>query len=232
MKKGIAFFLFILLLFLGGCRGGGLVFKGFHESQDQALLEKLAERYPKMEFTCTGQTQGAVHNVSASDGTDFPAWTAPGSKGNFQIISYYLEEWLTDQGFYSDLEEQVAALGFSWEYENYNHYSRHFNYTFGSLEDPQRLQQAVEAVDWTKERFDLLFQKFQEATGCEENLSFTFSGNFMAYGEEHLARFYIAPPGDNISWEREYSYDDYAEYLRQYLEDIQNEKDKRIANKE
>ncbi len=54
----------------------------------------------------------------------------------------------------------------------------------------------------------------------------------MAYGEEHLARFYITPPEDNISWERKYSYDDYAEYLRQYLEDIQNEKEKRIANKE
>lgn len=169
MKKGIAFLLFILPLLLGGC--GGLVFKGFHESQDQALLEKLAERYPKMEFTCTGQTQGAIHSVSASDGTDFPVWTAPGSKGNFQIIGYYLEEWLADQGFYSDLEEKVASLGFSWEYENYN---RHFQYTFGSLEDSQRLQQAAEVVGWTKERFDLLFRKFQEATGCEENLSFTF----------------------------------------------------------
>ena len=100
-------------LLLSGCRGGGWVFKGFHKDQDRALLERLGEKYPQMEFSCTGQSEGAVHQVLAGDGTQFPAWTAPGSKGKFQIIEHYLEEWLAAQGFYTALEEKLTELGLS-----------------------------------------------------------------------------------------------------------------------
>lgn len=232
MKKRIAALLLALPLLLGGCRGGGLVFKGFHEDQDRALLERLGERYPNMEFRCTGQTEGAIHSVSAADGTVFPVWTAPGSRGSFQVIAYYLEEWLAAKGFYDDLEEKTAELGFSWEYGQYNHYSRHFQYEFGDLDEPRRLEQAAEAVRWTKERFEALFQEFQKDTGCNDSLSFTLSGNFAVDGQEHLARFYLSPPGDNIIWKRDYDYDDYSEYLQQYLEDIRRGKDQEIPNAE
>ena len=76
--RRLCLFLTVILLWaaLSGCRGGGLVFKGTHQSQDAALLSKLSEKYPEMEFECTGRTEGAVHTVEAADGTVFPAWTA------------------------------------------------------------------------------------------------------------------------------------------------------------
>ena len=49
-KKYIIWVILALPLLFASCRGGGLVFKGFHGDQDQALLERLAEKYPSMSY--------------------------------------------------------------------------------------------------------------------------------------------------------------------------------------
>lgn len=199
-------------LLLSGCRGGGWVFKGFHKDQDRALLEQLGEKYPQMEFSCTGQSEGAVHQVLAGDGTQFPAWTAPGSKGKFQIIEHYLEEWLAAQGFYTALEEKLTELGFEWKYASYNHYDRHFEVCLGGLDSPDRLEEAAQAFVWAKERFDSLYGDFQVGAGCEDPL-LSFNGSFTLTGEEHFQRIYLSMrQGD--AWNQDYAYDDYRSVLR------------------
>lgn len=209
-----------LVLLLGGCRGGGWVFKGFHEDQDRALLEQLAEDYPKMGFRCTGQTGGSRHTLLADDGTEFPAWTAAASEGRFQIMEHYLEEWLAGEGFYRELEDKLAELGFTWEYESYNYYDRHFAYGFGPLDEPERRESAALVLDWAKERFDSLYAGFQENTGCEAPLLY-FNGSFTLEGEEHFRMFYLSMRRED-RWGREYPYDDYRALLEDAAEQSKN----------
>lgn len=205
----------LLMLPLAGCRGGGWVFKGTHESQDKALLERLADRYPEMSFSCTGQVEGARHRVLAGDGTEFPAWTAPTSKGRFQVMEHYLEEWLAAQGFYREMEEELAGLGFEWEYNSYNYYDRHFSFRFGEL-DEAGTAQAAGALAWAKDRFDSLYQGFQESTGCQAPLLY-FHGSFTLGGREHSGRFYLSMR-EGGSWDLPYAYDDYQAVLQNAIE--------------
>ena len=167
----------MLALSLAGRRGGGWVFRGFHEDQDRALLGRLEERFPAMDFQCTGQMEGSRHWVAAGDGTEFPAWTAPAARGEFQVMEHYVEEWLATQNFYSDWEEKLAGLGFDWDYRSYNYYDRHFEPRFGPLDSPDQRQKAAGALAWAKTRFDSLYQSFQEETGCESPLLY-FHGSF------------------------------------------------------
>ena len=215
MKKLLPLILSLALV-LGACRGGGLVFKGTHESQDAALLERLKEDYPDMTFTCTGQVEGSRHSIEAGDGTQFPAWTAPASKGRFQIIDYYLEEWLAAQGFYAGLEEKLTGMGFEWDYSSYNYYDRHFNFRFGGLDSPERVSEAAQALSWAKERFDQLYAEFQASTGCESPLLY-FNGSFTLAGEEHFRMFYLSMRPDDV-WNFAYAYDDYESVLRDAIE--------------
>lgn len=216
-KKYIIWVILALPLLFASCRGGGLVFKGFHRDQDQALLERLAEKYPSMSFCCTGQVEGSRHTIEAGDGTTFTVWTAPGSKGSFQVIDYYLEEWLAGQGFYSDLENELREMGFEWEYTSYNYYDRHFEYQFGALDDPERLLQAVEVLDYTKECFDHLYEKFVESAGSGKSPLFYLTAGFTVKGKEHFLHAQIAPPTG--VWSFEYDYDDYARYFDRYLQE-------------
>lgn len=215
MKKLVPLILALALLF-SACRGGGLVFKGTHEDQDAALLERLMEDYPEMTFSCTGQVEGSRHSIEAGDGTQFLAWTAAKSKGEFQVLEYYLEEWLAAQGFYSELEEKLAEMGFEWDYSSYNYYDRHFNFRFGGLDRPERVNEAAQALSWAKERFDQLYADFQAGTGCESPLLY-FNGSFTLAGEEHFKMFYLSMRPDDV-WNFAYAYDDYQGVLQDAIE--------------
>lgn len=201
---------------LAGCRGGGWVFRGFHEDQDRALLERLAERYPEMDFQCSGQIEGSRHEMLAGDGTEFTAWTAPAGRGSFQVMEHYLEEWLADQGFYRDMEEKLTELGFDWEYESYNYYDRHFQPRFGPLDSPEQRRKAAEALVWAKERFDSLYRDFQEETGCESPMLY-FHGSFTLEGEEHFFMFHLSMREDDI-WGEGFAWDDYEAVLQKAAE--------------
>lgn len=214
MKRIIPLILAVMLL--GGCRGGGLVFKGFHADQDKALLECLAEKYPDMEFVCQGRAEGSVHSMQAGDGTEFPAWTAAGSRGSFQLIDYYLPEWLAGQGFFTELEEELSGLGFGWDYSSYNHYDRHFQPDFGPLDSPERLGAAARFLSWAKERFDALYEDFQAGTGCQAPLLY-FNSEFTLNGSGHFKMTYLSMR-DSDQWGFDYSYDDYESVLRDAVE--------------
>lgn len=208
----------ILAVLLQGCRGGGLVFKGTHESQDATLLQKLSEKYPEMDFRCTGRTEGAVHDIEAGDGTIFPAWTAAKSKGEFQVLEYYLEEWLAAQGYYDSLVEYLEERGYSFEYRDYNHYDRHFEFRLGPLDSGEELENAAKAISFAKEEFDGLRRDFEYSTG-QSDIMLYFHGSFTIDGEEHFGMFRISM-GENETWNLDYPFDDYEACLRDCIEKI------------
>ena len=216
LKKILLFLMGLSVLLLAGCRGGVLVFKGTHEQQDKALLDKLSEKYPKMSFTCTGQSESAVHTVEDSDGVQFPAWTAAKGGGDFQVLDYYLPEWLRAAGFYERLEEDLGEQGFGWEYGDYNHYDRHLRLDFGELEGPDGLDRAAGVLDRAKELFDGLESDFRERTGCGRQLLY-FHGDFAYEGEERSGMFYLSMREDD-QWGREYELGDYRAQLRDIIE--------------
>lgn len=221
MRKPILILAALLVVLLSGCRGGGLVFKGTHKSQDEALLSRLTGMYPDMTFTCTGRTEGAVHTIEAADGTQFPAWTAPAARGEFQVLEYYLEEWLAAQGYFDRLESYLEEQGFGYSYHDYNHYERHFQFEFGALDDPERLKEAAEAVSHAKEEFDSLREDFEESTGRTDILLY-FHGGFTYRGEEYSGMLNLSMRERDI-WGHDYSVDDYEAYLREYVERIDEE---------
>lgn len=221
MRKILLALTALLIVLLSGCRGGGLVFKGTHKSQDEALLSRLAEMYPEMTFTCTGRTEGAVHTIEAADGTQFPAWTAPAARGEFQVMDYYLEEWLAAQGFYDALEDELGSKGFGFDYGNYNHYERHFQFQFGELDDPERLKVAADTFSSAKEEFDRLCQDFRESTDCKPPLLY-FHGSFIYGGDEHFVMFYLSMREDDI-WNRDYPFDDYEACIMECIDNIGKE---------
>ncbi len=208
----------LLMLILSGCRGGGLVFKGTHESQDKALLSKLGERYPDMGFECTGRAEGSVHTVRAADGTEFPAWTAAKSRGEFQVMEYYLEEWLAEMGYYDRIESRFDELGCSYEYGDYNHYGRHLRLLLGPLDSEEQLQKAAKAVSFAKAEFDSLRQDFEDSTGCSDLLLY-FHGSYTLDGGEHFGMFYMSMRERDL-WDREYPFDDYESCLRDYIDKL------------
>ncbi|WP_300683910.1 hypothetical protein [Acutalibacter sp. 1XD8-36] len=206
----------LLITLLSGCRGGVLVFNGTHESQDAAMLSKLRERYPQMGFECTGRTGGGVHSVEASDGTEFPAWTAAKSKGEFQVLEYYMEEWLAARGYYDKIEGLLEEQGCGYEYGSYNHYERHFQLELGPLDSEEQLEKAAKAVGQVKAEFDSLRQEFEESTGCRDLLLY-FHGSYTLGGEEHHGTFHLSMrEGD--SWGRDYPFYDYRSYLEECIE--------------
>lgn len=218
MRKPILILAALLVVLLSGCRGGGLVFKGTHESQDEALLSRLSEMYSDMTFTCTGRTEGAVHTIEAADGTQFPAWTAPAARGEFQVLEYYLEEWLAAQGFYDTLENELKSNGFGFDYGNYNHYERHFQFRFGELDDPERLKEAADTFIQVKEEYDRLRQDFQESTGCKIPLLY-FHSSFLYGGDEHFVMLYLSMREDDV-WNKDYPFDDYEACLLECIDNI------------
>lgn len=223
MRRGFLILTGLLILLLAGCRGGVLVFKGTHESQDEALLSRLGEQYPKMAFTCTGRTEGAVHTVEAADGTQFPAWTAAKGGGDFQVLDYYLEEWLRAKGYFERLEDYLEGQGLGFSYHDYNHYERHFQFEFGALDAGERRERAAAAAAWAKAEFDSLRRDFEDSTGRTDILLY-FHGGFTWGGEEHSGTFNLSlREGD--SWGHDYPFDDYGSYLEEYVEKIDREPD-------
>lgn len=219
MRK-LCLFLTVILLWaaLSGCRGGGLVFKGTHKSQDAALLSKLSEKYPEMEFECTGRTEGAVHTVEAADGTVFPAWTAAKSGGEFQVLDYYLEEWLAGRGYYDTLEERLSELGCACGYGDYNHYDRHLEIALGPADTPEQLQRAAGALSFMKLEFDSLRPDFERETG-QNDLMLYFHCSFTLDGEEHFGMFHMAMRESEV-WDLDYDFDDYEACLRDCIDKI------------
>lgn len=223
LKKILLLLAGLSVLLLPGCRGGFLVFKGTHEQQDKALLDKLSEKYPRMNFTCTGQSEGAVHTVEDAEGVRFPAWTAAKGDGSFQIIDYYLEEWLRAKGYFESLEEHLAERGLSYGYGDYNHYEGHFEFDLGHLDTEEELEGAVKTLDFIKAEFDRLRPEFEEATG-QRDLMLYFHGSFTYRGGEHFGMFHVSMREEDV-WEREYAYDDYEAVLREIIDNIDNEEE-------
>lgn len=218
MRRPLLILTGLLILLLAGCRGGVLVFKGTHGQQDEALLSKLAESYPAMTFTCTGQSEGAVHTVEDAGGVQFPAWTAAKGGGDFQVMDYYLEEWLRARGYFGRLEASLEGQGFSYSYHDYNHYERHFQFEFGALDDSGRLEEAAGALARAKSDFDSLRRDFEDSTGCTD-LMLYFHGCFTIAGEEHYGMFHISMREGDI-WEREYPFDDYRAQIEEIIDNI------------
>lgn len=218
MKRPLLILAGLLMLILAGCRGGVLVFKGTHEQQDEALLSKLAESYPSMSFTCTGRSEGAVHTVEDGGGVEFPAWTAAKGDGGFQVMDYYLEEWLRARGYFDGLESSLEEQGFSYSYHDYNHYDRHFQFQFGALDDRERLEEAAGALAKAKSDFDSLRRDFEDSTGCRDIMLY-FHGSFTIAGEEHFGMFHMSM-GEGDIWEGEYPFDDYLAQLTKIIENI------------
>lgn len=206
MRKWEAFILAAAALLLTGCRGWIVVLKPSYEKQDQLLQEKLNRRYPGMEFACTDHPGNSIHRVRAADGTEFPVWIPTES----QVMEYYLSEWLRDRGYYDGLLEKAAAYGFGGGFHSYNHYEYHFQYECGEMTRPGWLEEVVEVLEFTRERFGQLYMEFQESTGHSEDFHFYLAVNFTLDGGEHFRNVYIAPPPD---WRFDYAYDDYARYF-------------------
>lgn len=61
-------------------------------------------------------------------------------KKRFSLIA-----WRIPQGLYSELEEKLTGLGFQWEDHSYNNHDRHFEYPFGELDSPERMEQSGKA---------------------------------------------------------------------------------------
>ena len=223
MRRGTLILALLLALALAACRGGGLVFKGTHEDQDAAILEKLCGKYPKAEFSCIGRSEGAVHNMTASDGTEFPVWTAPKSGGEFQVTDHYLEEWLAGKGFYDRAESYLREHGYTYEYGSYNHYDRHLRLGLGPLDSEEQIAEASKAVSYIKGEFDSLRRDFQEGTGCTD-LMLYFHGSFTLDGEEHFATFHISMREQDV-WDLDYPFDDYESCLRDCIEKINSKDD-------
>lgn len=216
MRRPLLILTGLLMLLLAGCRGGVLVFRGTHQQQDEALLSRLAEKYPGMTFTCTGQPEGAVHTVEDADGVRFPAWTAAKGGGDFQVLDYYLSEWLRAAGFYERLQDDLGEQGFGWEYSEYNHYAWHLRLDFGELEGPGGLDRAAGVLSRAKELYDSLEADFRQKTGCGPQL-FYFHGDFSYQGEEHSGMFHLSMrEGDR--WEMDHPFDDYRARLEEIIE--------------
>lgn len=220
MRKPLLILTGLLILLLAGCRGGLLVFRGTHEQQDEAMLKRLSEKYPRMDFKCTGQSEGAVHTVEDRDGIEFPAWTA--AKGNaafgggdFQVLDYYLPEWLRAAGFYESLQDDLGEQSFGWEYDDYNHYAYHLRLDFGELEGPEGLDRAAGVLNRARELYDSLEADFREKTGCKKQLLY-FHGDFSYRGEDRSGMFYLSMREDD-DWGREYEYDDYRAQFEELI---------------
>lgn len=208
MRRWNAFILAAALL-LTGCRGWIIVRKPSYGKQDQILMEKLRQRYPGMEFTCVDHPGSSIHLVQSAGGTEFPAWIPTET----QVMEYYMSEWLRDQGYYDALLEKAGAHGFGGGFHSYNHYDYHFQFEFGEMTRPGWLEDAVEVLDFTRERFDQLYTVFQETTGHGAEFHFYLAVNFTLDGGEHFRNVYIAPPPESMRWGFEYAYDDYAGYF-------------------
>lgn len=211
LQKLGAFIMAAITLLLNSCsgRGGIIVLKPSYEKQDQALYERLTQRYPRMEFTCTDHPGNSIHLVQAADGTEFPAWIPTES----QVMEYYMDEWLRAQGYYDELLEKAEACGFGGEFHDYNHYEYHFQFECGEMTRPGWLEDVVEVLDFTRERFDALYAIFRESTGHREGFHFYLCVNFTLDGEEHFRNVYIAPPPEWMNWDFDYAYDEYAGYF-------------------
>lgn len=218
MRRALIALLALLTLLLSGCRGGVLVFRGTHSQQDEALLERLSEKYPAMSFTCTGQSEGAVHTVEDENGVQFPAWTAAKGGGDFQVLDYYMEEWLRARGFFDRLEAYLEEQGFGYSYQDYNHYERHFQLELGPLDSPEQRQKAAEALGWAKAEFDSLRQDFEKESGRTDILLY-FNGSFTYEGEEHFGSFNLSLREDDV-WGRDYDFDDYPAHLDWLIDKI------------
>ena len=218
MRRGLIVLAGLMILLLAGCRGGALVFRGTHEQQDAALLQRLAEKYPKMDFKCTGQSEGAVHTLEDSEGIEFPAWTAARGDGGFQVLDYYMEEWLWERGYFESLGSYLEERGFSYSCHDYNHYPRHFEFDFGALDDGGRLEEAAEALGYAKSEFDSLRRDFEESTG-RKDLALYFHGSFTIAGQEQLGMFHMSV-GEGEGWDMDYPFDDYRAQLMEIIENI------------
>lgn len=107
MRRGFIILTGLLILLLAGCRGGVLVFKGTHESQDEALLSRLGEKYPKMAFTCTGRTDILLYFHGGF------TWGGEEHSGTFNLSLREGDSWGHDYPFddyVSYLEEYVEKI--------------------------------------------------------------------------------------------------------------------------
>ena len=206
---GVAAALAAAALLLAGCRGWIIVLKPSYEKQDQILQETLGRRYPKMEFTCADHPGNSTHLVRAADGTEFPVWIPTES----QVMEYYREEWLRTRGYYDEVLETAETYGFSGGFHDYNHYAYHFQFECGEMTRPGWLEDVAAVLDFTRERFDQLYTDFRESTGHTEDFHFYLAVNFTLDGEEHFRNVYIAPPPEDMRWNFDYAYDDYAGYF-------------------
>lgn len=187
------------------------MFNGTHDQQDQAMMEALQRRYPDMGFTCR-EKEGNVHTVQADDGTEFPTWTAPAKKGEYQVMEYYLEEWLAAQGFYNQMESELESRGYAYEYHSYNHYDRHFQPLLGGLDSPDQVEKAVDALNWIKGRFDEYYADFHESTGCPAPVYY-YHVTYQLDGEDCFVMVNLSMREDDY-WNFDFPYDDYESVLK------------------
>ena len=108
--------------------------------------------------------------------------------------------------------------GYSFEYRDYNHYDRHFEFRLGPLDSGEELENAAKAISFAKEEFDGLRRDFEYSTG-QSDIMLYFHGSFTIDGEEHFGMFRISM-GENETWNLDYPFDDYEACLRDCIEKI------------
>lgn len=192
---------------------------GSHEEQDEVMLESLLEAYPKLEFTCIGSEVRNVHQVLASDGTEFPVWIMALRRNEWQITEHYSEKWLIQNGWYDALCERLAAVDMTVEFGNFNNYEHHIRIKCGELTE-ERHAQLMQILYGAKDDFDAYMPEFMENCGATEVPVVDIWVRFTKNGEHWFEDVPMGSTNASYSSFGPYEYEGYFDHYMRKSEDM------------